>query len=161
LFVNLHPRDLEHPSLLDPNAPLAAVAKRVVLEITERASLGGIADVPNRIAQLRALGYRIAIDDLGAGYAGLTSFAVLEPDVVKLDMTLVRDTDTKPTKQKVIASLCGLCHELGMLVVAEGIETPGELACVRELGCDLFQGFALARPGPPFPTTTWPLARTV
>src|SRR6202000_829860 len=69
LFVNLHPRDLLDPDLSDPRSPLAAVADRVVLEVTERASLSGLEDVQGRIAALRKLGFRIAIDDLGAGYA--------------------------------------------------------------------------------------------
>ncbi len=158
LFVNLHPRDLDHPSLMDAETPLGSMASRVVLEITERSSLTGNKGVRARVAQLRELGYRIAVDDLGAGYAGLTSFALLEPEVVKLDMTLVRDVDTDTTKQKVIASFTSLSHDLGMRVVAEGIETAAELRTTRDLGCDLFQGFALARPGPAFPSFLWPLS---
>jgi predicted signal transduction protein with EAL and GGDEF domain len=79
-FVNLHPNDLSDPSLYAADAPLSRHAKRVVLEITERASLETIADVSTRVAMLREMGFRIALDDLGAGYAGLTSFVRLEPD---------------------------------------------------------------------------------
>ena len=77
----------------------------VVLEITERAPIEKIRDVGNRVAQLRALGYRIAVDDLGAGYAGLTSFAHLEPEVVKVDMSLIRGLDRSPMKQKLLSSI--------------------------------------------------------
>jgi EAL domain-containing protein (putative c-di-GMP-specific phosphodiesterase class I) len=119
----------------------------VILEVTERASLEGIDDLPRRIKTLRSLGYRVAIDDLGAGYAGLTSFAVLEPDVVKLDMALVRGADQEPIKRKLIHSITTLCKELKILVVAEGVETEAERRTMAELGCDLLQGFLLGRPG--------------
>ena len=147
LFVNLHPQDLLDPSLLSPDSPLAAHAQSVVLEVTERASLEGIADLPQRIRSLRSLGYRIAVDDLGAGYAGLTSFAALEPEVVKLDMALVRGADQEPIKRKLIHSITTLCKELAILVVAEGVETEAERRTMVELGCDLLQGYLLGRPG--------------
>jgi len=146
LFVNLHPTDLMDPQLFSATAPLSKIAKRVVLEITERASLEKLDDVPGRVASLRALGFRVAIDDLGAGYAGLGSFTELEPDIVKLDMSLVRGVHLHRTKEKVILSMMSLARELGTLVVAEGVETPEELAKLTELGCDLLQGFFFARP---------------
>jgi EAL domain-containing protein (putative c-di-GMP-specific phosphodiesterase class I) len=136
-------------------APLSRVADRVVLEITERASLDGIVDVRSKLAELRKMGFRIAIDDLGAGYAGLTSFTTLEPDFVKLDMSLIRDVDTNATKQKLVSTMTSLCKELGMMVVAEGVETAGELGVLVEMGCDLLQGYLLAKPGRPFPTFVW------
>ena len=153
LFVNLHPRDLMDPELSDAGAPLTAIAKRVVLEITERASLSGLDDVETRVASLRRLGFRIAIDDLGAGYAGLTSFALLEPEIVKLDMTLTRDIDKSRVKQRLVASLGSLCREMGMTIVSEGVETAEERDTLTALGCDLLQGYLFARPGPPFPPT--------
>jgi EAL domain-containing protein (putative c-di-GMP-specific phosphodiesterase class I) len=101
------------------------------------------------------VGFRIAVDDLGAGYAGLTSFALLEPEIVKLDMSLVRAVHRSQTKQKVIRSMASLCRDMGMLVVAEGVETVEERDTLLDLGCDLLQGFLLARPGKPFPAVTW------
>jgi EAL domain-containing protein (putative c-di-GMP-specific phosphodiesterase class I) len=91
LFVNLHAQDLRDDQLLSGAAPLSRYATRVVLEITERAALEGLPDLRGRMDALRALGYRIAVDDLGAGYAGLSSFTALRPDIVKVDMSLVRD----------------------------------------------------------------------
>src|SRR5262249_7747473 len=88
LFGNLHPPELADADLVEPGAPLSRIAKRVVLEITERAALAEIPDCEKRVAALRGLGFRIAIDDLGAGYAGLSSLAALGADVVKLDMAL-------------------------------------------------------------------------
>jgi EAL domain-containing protein (putative c-di-GMP-specific phosphodiesterase class I) len=155
LFVNLHPRDLEDEQLVSPASPLARIANRVVLEITERASVTSIGDLRNRIAKLRQTGYRIAVDDLGAGYAGLTSFAMLEPDIVKVDMSLVRDVDKTPVKRRLISSITSLCREMGIRVVGEGVETPAERDVLLELGCDLFQGYLLAKPGEPFPSFTW------
>jgi EAL domain-containing protein (putative c-di-GMP-specific phosphodiesterase class I) len=155
LFVNLHVTDLADPSLLDPNSPLAQIAERVVLEVTERSSLDEVKDARTRVSSLREMGSRIAVDDLGAGYAGLTSFALLEPEFVKLDMSLIRDVDQSSTKQKVIRSMAALCNDMGMKVVAEGVETAQERDALIEIGCDLLQGFFFARPGRPFPEVSW------
>ena len=85
MFVNLHPADLTDDLLFSPTAPLTRVARRVVLELTERASLDEVPDLLERLAALRALGFRIAIYDLGAGYASLTALARVHPEVIKLD----------------------------------------------------------------------------
>jgi EAL domain-containing protein (putative c-di-GMP-specific phosphodiesterase class I) len=146
-FVNLHPADLLDDSLLDPRAPLSRFASRVVLEVTERASLDRVAELPGRVGGLRQLGYRIAIDDLGAGYAGLSSFAALNPEIVKLDMSLTRGLDRDPVKQKLVASMGRLCGELGILVVAEGIESAAERDAAAVNGCTLVQGFLIGMPG--------------
>jgi EAL domain-containing protein (putative c-di-GMP-specific phosphodiesterase class I) len=146
LFVNLHTLDLADESLYDPSSPLCARAAQVVFEITERARLDSVDDVPGRIRRLRDLGFRIALDDLGAGYAGLTSFASLEPDFVKLDMSLVRQIDRSKTKQKLVGSMIKVCTELGVEVVAEGVETFAERDTLVGLGCDLLQGFLLGTP---------------
>jgi EAL domain-containing protein (putative c-di-GMP-specific phosphodiesterase class I) len=146
LFVNLHPKDLADPALFLESEPLSRVADRVVLEITERSSLEKLDKVTERVAQLRRMGFRIAIDDLGAGYAGLTTFAQLEPEIIKLDMSLVRDVHQNSTKQKVVRSMTKLAREMGARVVAEGVETEAELNAVVSLGCDFVQGFYFARP---------------
>jgi EAL domain-containing protein (putative c-di-GMP-specific phosphodiesterase class I) len=155
LFVNLHARDLMDDDLLSSRSPLAQIANQVVLEITERASLDEVPDARAKVAELRNMGYRIAIDDLGAGYAGLTSFVALEPELVKLDMSLVRDVDKTPTKRKLIRSMATLCKDLGITVVAEGVETAAERDVVMELGCELLQGYLLGKPGKPFPDFKW------
>lgn len=154
-FVNLHPHDLLDPTLRSPDAPLSLVAEHVVLEITERASLDGVKNVHSTVAELRAMGFRIAIDDLGAGYAGLTSFATLEPEFVKLDMSLIRDVDKSDVKGKLVRSMTALCKDLGMQVVAEGIETIEEREALVDAGVDLLQGYLFAKPGRPFPTFVW------
>lgn len=146
VFVNLHSHDLLDEELFSVSAPLSKIAKRVVLEITERASLDEVKDLRTRTIRLRALGFRLAVDDLGAGYAGLTSFAQLEPEVVKLDMSLVRNVHLEPTKKKLITSMATLCRELGMTVLAEGVETKDERDVLAELGCDLLQGYLFGKP---------------
>jgi EAL domain-containing protein (putative c-di-GMP-specific phosphodiesterase class I) len=155
LFVNLHPQDLLDPDLHSDDTALGSVAGRVVLEITERSAITDIENARDLAMGLRNRGFRIAVDDLGAGYAGLSSFALLEPEFVKLDMTLVRDVDTSPVKQKLVKSLASLCNDMGLHVVAEGIETPAERDTVVDLGCDLLQGFLFAKPGPAFPEVHW------
>jgi EAL domain-containing protein (putative c-di-GMP-specific phosphodiesterase class I) len=155
VFVNLHPHDLLDDTLYDPASPLSKVAHRIVLEITERATLDEVADTKSRVARLRDLGFRIALDDLGAGYAGLTSFALLEPDVVKIDMPIIRDVHLLTTKQKVIRSLAELCRDMGMMVVAEGVENAEERDGLLACGCDVLQGYFFAKPGRPFPQVVW------
>jgi EAL domain-containing protein (putative c-di-GMP-specific phosphodiesterase class I) len=145
-FVNLHPEDINDPELYAADSLLSQFAGRVVLEMTERASLDGIGDLAQRMAQLRRMGFRIAVDDLGAGYAGLSSLARLEPEFIKLDMSLVRDVHLNPVKQQLVRSMTGLARSLGLGAVAEGVETLEELDTLVEAGLDLFQGYYFARP---------------
>jgi two-component system cell cycle sensor histidine kinase/response regulator CckA len=146
LFVNLHPDDLADVELIADTAPLSLIASRVILEITERASLEITPQLTSRLARLRALGFRIAVDDIGAGYSGLTSFTELTPEIVKIDMSLVRNVHLSAVKQRTISALCNLCHEVGCTVVGEGVETLEERDCLITLGCDLLQGYLLGRP---------------
>lgn len=155
LFVNLHPRDLDDEDLWDKDSPLARIANNVVLEITERSSVSDVKDLRQKVVRLRKIGFRIAVDDLGAGYAGLTSFALLEPEIVKIDMTLVRDVDKLPVKQRLVESITSLCREMGIKVVGEGVESIEERDTLIELGVDLFQGYYMAKPDRPFPAFRW------
>lgn len=152
MFVNLHAEDLRDEDLFSAAAPLTRLASRVVLEITERAPMDNIPDIHDRITALRSLGFRIAIDDLGAGYAALSSLANLQPEVVKLDMSLVRGIDHTPIKQRLVGALQTLSEPLGILVVAEGVETLAERDALVAQGCNLFQGYLFARPGTAFPS---------
>jgi EAL domain-containing protein (putative c-di-GMP-specific phosphodiesterase class I) len=150
MFINLHLLDLFDKQLLSPFAPLSKVASRVVLEITERTSLEGQIDLRYRVAELRELGFHIAIDDLGGGHARMGTFTPLDTDFVKLDMSLVRDVDKHQLKQRLIRSVTQLCREQGTRVIGEGVETEAEAQVLYDLGCDLLQGYVIARPGPPF-----------
>lgn len=147
IFVNLNAAELADDDLYSPTALLSAHAERVVLEITERSSLHKIDALRERIAELRQLGFRIAVDDLGAGYAGLSSFTQLEPDIVKLDMSLVRDIDNSRRKASLVHSMLTVCQrDLGVQVVCEGIETVQERDKLERLGAKLLQGYLFGRP---------------
>lgn len=147
LFVNLHAGELADPELYSKSSELSASAERVVLEITERRPLNGIVDVRGKVSELRSLGYRIAIDDLGAGYAGLSSLNLIEPEMVKLDMSLIRDIDSAPRKQPLVRSMIRVCQrELGMRVICEGVETTAEREVLVEAGAELLQGYLFGRP---------------
>jgi EAL domain-containing protein (putative c-di-GMP-specific phosphodiesterase class I) len=155
LFINLHPHDLLDAELFSAAEPLAKFARRVVLEVTERSSLHDIPDARGCVNALKQMGYRIALDDMGAGYAGLTTFAMLKPDFVKIDLALVRDVDTDGMKQTLIRTIVGLAQELGVHVIAEGVETMRERHMLQGLGCTLQQGYLFARPAAPFPKVRW------
>lgn len=155
LFVNLHPDDLSDESLYDDARALSKIASQVVLEITERAPLDGVKNIRPRIQKLRNAGFRIAIDDLGAGYAGLNTFASVEPDIVKLDMSLTRDIHESDTKKRIVSSMILLCRDLGTKVVAEGIETTAERDVLVDLGVDMLQGFLFGKPQRNLSTIDW------
>jgi EAL domain-containing protein (putative c-di-GMP-specific phosphodiesterase class I) len=146
LFVNVHPRELFHDSLYDARAPLSRNAARVVLEITEREDSTPLADLVRRLTDLRRLGFRIGIDDVGSGRAPLTSFGALKPDYAKLDMLLVRGIDASAIHQRAVRSVVELATELGIAVVAEGVETAPEATCLADLGVGLFQGYFFGKP---------------
>ena len=158
LFVNLHAKDLNDPMLFDACDPLFAHSRDVVFEITERHSLADVEDVHVNVARLKQRGFRVALDDFGAGHAGLTSFAILEPDIIKLDMDLVRNIDRIQTKRKLVESMVSVCKDLGVEVVAEGVERVREFQTLQELGCDVFQGFLFGRPAALFAEPAWPAA---
>lgn len=151
LFVNLHPAEVLDPDLCHPDDPLVKYAGRVTLEVTERARLDGVPGVGEAIARLRHAGYQIALDDLGCGYAGLTSLANLSPDVVKLDMSLIRGIDRDAMRSTLVRAMVDLCRQLGIVVVGEGVETRAERDTLVALGCDLLQGYLFARPGTGLP----------
>src|SRR4029079_17551247 len=132
--------ELTDEELFSAQRGLGALAGRVILEITERTGLDPAAG-PTCVAMLRKLGYRIAVDDLGAGYAALGALATLEPEIVKLDMSLVRDIERHPRKRRVVAAISNLCKELGSRIVAEGVETVDERNACVDAGVDLIQGY--------------------
>jgi EAL domain-containing protein (putative c-di-GMP-specific phosphodiesterase class I) len=153
LFVNLAAEDLLDPELFDSSGPLAPFAGRVVLEITEQSPLDGIPNLSGRLTRLRELGFRVAVDDLGAGHSGHMNLAILEPEVVKIDAGLVRQIDRDPERRDVIRQILKLCRKLHAVVVAEGVETEAERDVLVALGVDALQGYLLARPSRDLPAT--------
>jgi EAL domain-containing protein (putative c-di-GMP-specific phosphodiesterase class I) len=143
VFVNLHAEELLDDALYSADNPLLDHAGRIVLELTEQGRVEGIEE---RIAVLRKRGFRIAVDDLGAGYAALSLLVGLNPDVVKLDRDLVRGVDCDAARKALISSLADVCGQLGIALVCEGVETEAEGRCLLEAGVELLQGYFFAKP---------------
>lgn len=121
---------------------------RVDLEITEHAPIPDYAALSTALAPHRAAGLRLAIDDAGAGFASLRHIIRLQPDVIKLDISLVRDIDTDRARRSLAIALVSFAMEMGLSIVAEGIETAAELETLRNLHVRFGQGYFLGRPGP-------------
>ncbi|MGV8041933.1 MAG: diguanylate phosphodiesterase [Thermoanaerobaculaceae bacterium] len=151
LHINLLPRGLG-ARCTRPGPMLAAAARagiapeRLVLEIVESEAIRDHASFLRAVDGFRAAGLRVALDDFGAGYAGLTLLAELQPDIIKLDMELVRGIDRRGPRQAIVRGIVRTCLDLGVDLVAEGIESPGELAWCRAEGIELFQGNLIAEP---------------
>jgi EAL domain-containing protein (putative c-di-GMP-specific phosphodiesterase class I) len=150
IFVNIHPRELDAGILLRDDEPLLPFANRIAWEVIERERIASPADLGATLRALRTAGFRLAIDDLGDGYASLSWLVALVPDVAKIDLSLVRDIDQSRIKRDLVGAIVSVCRRIGTIVVAECVETVEEAAVLRDLGCDLLQGHLYARPSPPF-----------
>ena len=157
--VNLAARQLADPKL--PDCIAAALEKAnaqprdLVLELTESAILGNTEAVSRRLRQLRDTGIRISIDDFGTGYSSLSYLQLLPIDELKIDRAFVSKLDNAKSSTAIIGSVIDLAHAIGLTVVAEGVETVEQLNTLRELGCDLAQGYYIARPVPALEATAW------
>jgi EAL domain-containing protein (putative c-di-GMP-specific phosphodiesterase class I) len=145
LSINCSHRAAASPQLAER---LDGVEKRIVLEITEHEVIEDYAGLAEALAPLRARGLRVAVDDVGAGYASLRHALQLAPDMVKMDISLTRNIDRDAGRRALAAALISFAAETDMTIIAEGIETAGELHALRELGIRYGQGFHLARPAP-------------
>jgi EAL domain-containing protein (putative c-di-GMP-specific phosphodiesterase class I) len=146
VFVNLHAHELLDSDLFSTSAPLSQFGKRIVLEISEHALLDDVSHLESRAATLRKLGFQLAMDNLGPGYPGLSSFARLVPEYVKYDQSLVRGADRNPVQAEVVAGMTALFKSMSTKVIAAGIETLAERDAMIAAGVDLLQGFAFSRP---------------
>jgi EAL domain-containing protein (putative c-di-GMP-specific phosphodiesterase class I)/GGDEF domain-containing protein len=145
LFLNVDPHDFADPAFDDlPNE--IDEPHRVVIEITERTAIKDYPKFRERLAALRELGFRFAVDDAGSGYAGLGSIANLEPDFIKLDMSLINCIDTNFIKQNLVETMVKFANDQHAMVIAEGVERAEEFDTVKQLGVHLVQGFFLHRP---------------
>jgi EAL domain-containing protein (putative c-di-GMP-specific phosphodiesterase class I) len=127
---------------------LLDVADRVVIEITEHAQVDDYEQLRRALAPLRQRGARVAIDDVGAGFANLRHILRLAPDLVKLDLSLTQEISRDPAREALATSLVGFAEGVGASIVAEGISSDEDLAVLRALGVAYGQGFYLARPSP-------------
>jgi EAL domain-containing protein (putative c-di-GMP-specific phosphodiesterase class I) len=119
---------------------------RVVIEITERTAIKDYPKFRERLKAFRDMGFRFAVDDAGSGYAGLGSIANLEPDFIKLDISLINGIDTNFIKQNLVQTMVRFANDHGAMVIAEGVERADEFTMVQDLGVHLVQGFFLHRP---------------
>lgn len=129
---------------------------RIIFEFTENEAFD-TDHILNILRTYRAMGFKTAIDDFGAGYAGLGLLSKFQPDIVKLDMALIRDLDTDPVKRTIVRNTLKMLRDLNIEPVFEGIETAGEHDALRDLGVSLMQGYLLAKPGfELLPPVLWP-----
>jgi len=120
----------------------------VVLEITERVSIQNYSLFFNKINALKEKGLKLAVDDVGSGFASLDTIAETKPDYVKIDMSLIRDIHTDNIKQSIVEAIVNFCKKTNMITVAEGVEVRDEVEKVLSMGVDAAQGYYLARPEP-------------
>ncbi len=119
---------------------------RIIFEVTEGERVDDPVHLDKIIRYYQSKGFKTAIDDFGAGYAGLSLLADFRTDLVKLDMGLVRDIDSNPSRQAIVKATLSVCDSLGIRAIAEGVETRAELHSLRDMGVELIQGYLLARP---------------
>lgn len=143
LFVNVDPHDFDDPAF---NEREVSEPHRVVIEITERTAIKDYPKFRERLRAFREAGFRFAVDDAGSGYAGLGSIANLEPDFIKLDISLINAIDTNFIKQNLVETMVRFANDHGAMVIAEGVERAEEFNTVRDLGVHLVQGFYLHHP---------------
>ena len=130
---------------------------RIVFEVTEVERVADVRHVAEVVHECQGQGLKIAIDDFGAGYAGLNLLVELHPDLIKLDIDLCRGIDRSRHRRAIVHGVMVTCRDLGVEVVAEGVETPGELAALRDLGVPYYQGYLFARPEVErLPDVRWP-----
>ncbi|VXD07290.1 EAL domain-containing protein (Putative c-di-GMP-specific phosphodiesterase class I) [Sphingomonas sp. T1] len=152
LSINFMPNAVYEPDACI-RASLAAARRvgfnpnRLMFEFTEDERMLDIAHVRRIIEAYRARGFTTAIDDFGAGYAGLGLLAGLQPDILKIDMALIRKIDESAAQRTIVAGVVKIAEALGIQCIAEGIETIEELRTLREVGISLCQGYLLGRPG--------------
>jgi EAL domain-containing protein (putative c-di-GMP-specific phosphodiesterase class I) len=120
--------------------------RRIMFEFTENERMVDTKHVARIIAEYKRLGFITAIDDFGAGHAGLNLLANLQTDLIKIDMEIIRGVTDSAARRAIIAGILVMARALDITIIAEGIETEAELATLRDAGIDLFQGFLFAKP---------------
>lgn len=151
LFVNVHGRQLSDPSIIERFAALLPHAGRVVLELTESFHLAELPGWDGAVRALRERGFRLAVDDFGAGYNGLQVLVELEPAIVKADASLIRGIHLDGRRRGLLSLLVKIADVIGAKLVAEGVETEAEYDAVVNCGVELVQGYFLARPAESWP----------
>lgn len=146
LAVNISPETIASPRM--EAALVGMPSERMILEFPERAPVNDHYALAQAVGRLREYGVRLAVDDAGAGFENLSNILELVPDIIKFDVALTRNVDTDPVRHSLASSLVSFARQLDSVVVAEGIETEGELNTLKEIGFGFGQGYHLGRPGP-------------
>ena len=151
ISINFLPNAIYKPELCIRTTLEAARAhgfplERIIFEVTEGERVDDGPWLAQILREYKRCGFKTAIDDFGAGYAGMKLLADFQPDMVKIDMDLIRKVDVNPPRQAIVRSLVQLCKDMDIKVIAEGIETVGERDFLQDAGISLMQGFLLAKP---------------
>jgi EAL domain-containing protein (putative c-di-GMP-specific phosphodiesterase class I) len=151
LSINFMPNAVYEPAAcirtsLETARRVGFDTRRIMFEFTENERMADTKHVARIIAEYRRLGFITAIDDFGAGHAGLNLLANFQTDLIKIDMEIIRGITDSAARQAIIAGVLVMARALGITIIAEGIETQAELSTLRDAGINLFQGFLFARP---------------
>lgn len=160
LSINFFPNAVYEPAQCLQRTFNAASAagfplKRLIFEITEVEKVHSQEHLRNIMLEYKKHGLRVAIDDFGAGHSGLSLLSVFQPDLIKIDRALIQNLHERPTSRSIVRSIVQVCKELGITVIAEGIEMEQEMQVLCDMGISRMQGFFFARPAfealPPWP----------
>lgn len=151
LSINFYPNAIYRPEVCIRSTLQAAQRhgfplECIIFETVEGEQVSDGRWLAEIMREYQRIGFKTAIDDFGAGFAGLNLLADFQPDIVKLDMALVRNVDQSPSRRAIVAGVVAMCAELSIDVVAEGIETADEARCLADLGIRLMQGYLFGRP---------------
>lgn len=151
LSINFMPKAVYEPAACLRATLLAAKrtsfpTSSIMFEFTENEEVADTAHLTNIITEYRKHGFTTAVDDFGAGHAGLGLLVDFQPDLIKIDMKLIRGIDASPARQAVVAGIVGIAAELDITLLAEGIETEEEFLVLKDAGIRLFQGYWFAKP---------------
>jgi len=151
LSINFMPNAIYRPELCIQATLHAARAHsfpvdRIIFETTEGERVNDGKWLSEVLREYKRIGFQTAIDDFGAGFAGLNLLADFQPDIVKLDMELIRHIDQRRVRQTIVRSVARMCEELGIRIIAEGVETTEECLCLDDLGVRLMQGYLFSKP---------------
>lgn len=151
LSINFLPNAVYEPkacirATLDAASTYGFPTNRLIFEVNEAEPMGDPGHLGRIFEEYQKQGFTTAIDDFGAGHAGLNLLADFQPGIIKLDMALIRHIDSNKIRQSIVNGILSTARELGITIVAEGVETPAELHTLRRMGVRLIQGYLLARP---------------
>lgn len=151
LCINFFPNEVHHAAAcldttLDAAERVGILPRRLIFEINEREQVIHMDHLHSIVMEYRSMGLRTAMDDFGSGFAGLTMLAAFQPDIVKIDMALTHDIHERRASQSIVRAIVEICTDLGIEIIAEGIERREELEVLQEMGISQMQGFYLCPP---------------